>query len=796
MDADALADLEYPAIVERLVAATATPQGAALAEALLPSADPDEVARRQQLTAEAIALLDEAAEPELAGARDVRAAADRAARGGLLVPADLNAVARTVDVGLNARRALVSAGELAPLLNERLDAVDPGLSRLPEAIRRCVEEDGSDLRDSASPQLRRLRRELREGRHRLAEELARLARSPELSEHLQERFVTERAGRPVLAVKASARTRVPGLVHDASASGQTLFVEPFAIVERSNRLAEAASAEREEAERILLELSGQVGAQSAALALLVEATAAVDLALACGTLSRGWRGGAVEVGDEVRLVGARHPLLDPATAVPIDLDLDGLRALVVSGPNAGGKTVALKMLGLAALLHQAGLRPPAAEVALPVFDRVLADIGDPQSIEMSLSTFSGHLRRIVEILDTAGEHSLVLLDELAAGTDPDEGAALARALVARLAGQARLTAVTTHYADLKEWASATEAVANAATGFDPETHEPLYRIAVGRAGTSRALQIAERLGLDSALVAAARAQVDPARARAAELLAEAESAERQAAEELDAARRAQAEADRLLAEAAERESELRAEIEAVRASAAEERRRAVAAAGQELAAARAELDELRSEIRAARRRERERQRAGSEAARGAERERDRRLGAASARARRAEGALRSLDVPVETTAPLAEGDPVEAPDLGVRGTIARIDDGGAQVIGPGGTRIRVPLDRLRPDPRGASSAGEPEPGVRVLASAREHVSDELDVRGRRAQEAREAVRSFVDEAALAGLQRVRVVHGRGTGAVRTAVRAELTAHRLVTSHEPDSGDGATLVHLN
>jgi DNA mismatch repair protein MutS2 len=796
MDADALADLEYPAIVDRLAAATATPQGAELASALVPSGDPSEVTARQALTAEAIALLDEAAEPELTGAVDIRAAAERSARGGVLAPADLNAVARTVAAGLAARDALATARELAPLLAERLDPVDPGLAGLADAVRRAVEDDGSDLRDSASPQLRRLRRELRDGRHRVAEELARLARSPELSEHLQERFVTERGGRPVLAVKASARGRVPGLVHDASSSGQTLFVEPFAIVERNNHLAEAASAEREEAERILRELSTRVGAAADALAVLVEATAAVDLALACGTISRAWRGAAVEVGDDVRLIAARHPLLDPATAVPIDLDLDGLRALVVSGPNAGGKTVALKMLGLAALLHQAGLRPPAAEAALPVFDRVLADIGDRQSIEMSLSTFSGHLRRIVEILETAGPRSLVLLDELAAGTDPDEGAALARALVARLAVQARLTAVTTHYAELKEWASATDDVVNAATGFDPDTHEPLYRLTIGRAGTSRALQIAERLGLDAAIVADARGMVDPARTRAAELLVEAEWAERRAGEELDAARQTQVEADRLLGQAARREQELRDEIEAVRASAAEERRRAASAAEQELAAARAELGELRAEIRAARSREQERRRSGADAARGAERERDRRLGAASTRAQRAEQALRSLDTPVETTAPLAEGDPVEAPDLGVRGTIARIDDGDAQVIGPGGTRIVVPLDRLRPDPRGAARADEPEPAVRVLAAARGDVSDELDVRGMRAQEAHEAVRSFVDDAALAGLPLVRVVHGRGTGAVRSAVRAELTAHRLVTSHEPDSADGATVVHLD
>ncbi len=339
----------------------------------------------------------------------------------------------------------------------------------------------------------------------------------------------------MLAVKVSARGKVPGVVHDSSSSGQTLFVEPFAIVELNNRLAEAASAEREEVERILRELSALVGDRAGELAALVEATGAVDLALACATLSRRWRGAAVEIAGDVRLLGARHPLLGEESAVPIDLDLGDLRVLVISGPNTGGKTVALKTLGLAALLHQAGLRPPALEAALPVFDHVLADVGDEQSIEMSLSTFSAHLRNLVSILDAATDRSLVLLDELAAGTDPVEGSALAQALLARLAEQARLTLVTTHYAELKEWASATNGVANAATGFDTETHAPLYRVALGRPGTSHALQIAERLGLDSSVVADARARIEPARLRTAELLAEAEVAERNAVEARDAA---------------------------------------------------------------------------------------------------------------------------------------------------------------------------------------------------------------------------------------------------------------------
>jgi DNA mismatch repair protein MutS2 len=466
--------------------------------------------------------------------------------------------------------------------------------------------------------------------------------------------------------------------------------------------------------------------------------------------------------------------------VPIDLDLGSLRALVISGPNTGGKTVALKTLGLAALLHQAGLRPPAETAALPVFDQVLADIGDRQSIEMSLSTFSGHVASIVAILNAAGERSLVLLDELASGTDPVEGSALAQALVARLAEQARLTLVTTHYPELKEWASASEGVANAGTGFDPDTHAPLYRIALGRPGTSHALQIAERLGLDTGVVAAARELVTPERLRIQELLAETEAAERAAVDERTSASEERAEAERLSGDVRDRQRELEAEIAAVKASAVAEREHAAAEAQRDLAEARAELEALRAEIRQARRHRRN------------EPERDRRLGAATQRAARVERAIRELDQPLPFTGPLAAGDPVEAPELGVHGTILAIEGDEAEVVGASGQRIRIPLARLRPSRQREPEAEQP---VTVVAMASGDVSDELDVRGQRAQEAREAVRSFVDDAALAGLPSVRVIHGRGTGSVRAAVRDELDGHPLVDRRESDSADGATVAHL-
>jgi DNA mismatch repair protein MutS2 len=772
MNSEALAALELPAITGRLAAASATELGAERAGALRPATDTAEVVARQALTAEAIALLDAAREPSLAGIADVREAAARAARDGTLGPGELRAVGTAIRAGLAARRVVGEQRALAPLLHDRLASIDPALAPVADEIDRCIEEDGSDVRDTASPVLRRLRREVRNGGARVREELARVARSSDVQEALQEQFLAERGGRPVLAVRASSRSKVPGIVHDASSTGQTLFVEPFAVVELNNRLAEAAAEAREEAERILRELSSAVAAHAAALVGLVETTADVDVVLASGTLSRGWGGAPVTVSDDVRLLAARHPLLDRATAVPIDLDVGSLRAVVISGPNTGGKTVALKTLGLAALLHQCGLRPPAESASLPVFDRVLADIGDRQSIEMSLSTFSGHLRTLVEILESATERSLVLLDEVAAGTDPEEGSALAQALVARLARQARLTVVTTHYPELKEWASANDDVANAATSFDPDTGQPLYRIDLGRPGTSHALRIAERLGLDADVVADARSRVAPERLRTAELLAEAQAAERAAVELREKVGEA-------LARAHERERELEREVTAVRASADRARADAIAEAQRELAAARDELSALRDELRSARRVTRES-------------DQDRALGAATQRATRAERALSGLSGPLPVTAPLAEGDPVES-DVGVRGTIASIRGDEAEVVGATGQRVRISLARLRPSRERAPE--DRAPAVQVRAAAHGDASDQLDVRGLPGQEAREQVRRLVDDAALAGLDSVRVVHGRGTGALRKAVREELSSHPLVERRESDADDGATIAHL-
>jgi DNA mismatch repair protein MutS2 len=503
MDGHALDVLELAAIRERLANHTSFSASRTLAEALLPSPEADEVGLRQALCAEAQGLL-ALGPPHMAGAHDVRDQADHAGRGGSLGVNALVAIAETARAALGVRGHLAERSETAPLLAERSAEIAETLASVATVLERALELDPPGVKDSASPKLKSLRSELATARRRASDRLRSLASDPDLQPHLQEDFVTERGGRPVVAVRASARSAVPGIVHDTSNSGQTLFVEPFAIVELSNRLRELEGDERDEVARILAELSRHVGGHADELDHAVEVLAAIDFALACGALSRGWRGCPIEPSGDVELVAARHPLLDPATVVPIDLPLTGVRVLVLSGANTGGKTVALKTLGLCALLHQCGLFVPAERARLPVFADVLADIGDEQSIAASLSTFSGHLRNLVHVLEAATPRTLVLLDEVAAGTDPIEGAALARALLDELSQRAALTITTTHYAEVKQWASATPGALNGAVGFDPETLAPTYTLTLGRPGPSHALEIARRLGLDATVIERAR----------------------------------------------------------------------------------------------------------------------------------------------------------------------------------------------------------------------------------------------------------------------------------------------------
>ena len=489
-DAASLRALEFGAITSRLADKTAFGPSRELAEATVPVFDQVHVGLLQDQTDEAARLLELHPEASIGGARDIRTALARAKRGGKLAPGELLDVAGTLHATDQfARRLSRWPGPQLSAVREELEAA-PALR---ERIERSIDPSGEIL-DGASPALRTARRRMRVAQDRLRERLGAMLRSTELAGAFGDAIVTQRAGRYVIPVRAEARGRVPGIVHDQSASAATLFVEPLAVVELNNAWTEATLAAAEEEERVLEELSRAVEAQAAALTISLAALARADLWIARARLGGEMNGVRPSVVDDaVELLSAVHPMLGPG-AVPIDLRLGerfGYRALVITGPNTGGKTVALKTIGLLALMHQAGLRVPAADGArLPVFERILADIGDEQSIAQSLSTFSSHMRNVVRFLDAAGSRTLVLLDEIGAGTDPTEGSALAMAVVSVLLERGALVAATTHYAELKAFAQTHPGVTNAAVEFDVASLQPTYHLSIGLPGASQAFAIA------------------------------------------------------------------------------------------------------------------------------------------------------------------------------------------------------------------------------------------------------------------------------------------------------------------
>ncbi len=819
MDAKSIALLEFPAVRDRLAAATSFPPGRRLAEGLQPSDDPVLVARGLDETDQARALLEERSTVGVGSAHDIGPAIERAARGGRLDPAAFLEIAETLDA--IARLGTALADERRPLLRELGRELHP-LPALRSTLARSFDPVG-ELLDSASPRLGGLRTAVRVAYDRLRRRLDALVQTETASGALQESLVTLRNGRYVIPVKAEARSRVKGIVHDASGSGQTLFVEPLVAVELGNAWREAQAAEREEIERILDELSALVAANGVQLRESLGALARFDLWAAKARLAADMDATRAETADrpEVILLGARHPGLT-GRVVPIDVRLgDGYTALVVTGPNTGGKTVTLRTLGLLALMHQAGLHVPAeAGSRLPVFQDVFADIGDEQSVAQSLSTFSGHLRSITRIVEAAGPDTLVLLDELGAGTDPTEGSALAQALLDHFVRAGALIAATTHYAELKAYAHTTPAARNASVEFDLDTLSPTYRLTIGLPGGSQAFAIAERLGLPAAIVADARSRLTETQRTFEATLASLKLAEDETSDALERARAAEVRALDALRQAQEERRAARRERDELVASARADAERVVA--------------ELRDEVRATRQAlERETVTARS----------------LDAAVEDAEALLAGL--PVEVAAPEVEAAPPAGPVVwrlgdrarsrsqGWEGRVAALERGGKRVtLEAGGLRITadsadlepitgpepvVPSDETlaaiwpsertlmsatrssgargsrgggsgRTGPEGANPGG----GGVGLARARS-VASSLDLRGARVDEALELLGRYLDDAALAGLDQVTIVHGLGTGALRDAVRSTAGANPLVRDLRPgergEGGDGATIVRL-
>jgi len=809
MDAKTLNTLEYFKILERLAGYTSFAVSGDKARALRPTADIFEARRRLAETSEAVQMLVTHTDLSIGGARDIRAAVDLAAHGGVLAPVDLLDVKSTLVAARNLAKRFERLGSQYPHLTEIVSRL-PAPSGIVDAISKAISERG-DILDDASPKLATIRRELRITRDRLLTKLQRMVTDPKTTPMLQDALVTQRDGRYVVPLRAEFKGRIRSIIHDQSSSGATLFVEPLAVVELNNQNRELQLAERDEERRILAELSQQIGLQAEELRWMLDGVAELDMVLARAKYAGDLRANepilhefpaparkpereqALHPGSVIRLEQARHPLLDPQTVVAIDVELDPQTyALVVTGPNTGGKTVTLKTVGLLALMAQTGLHIPTHSGSeMSCFEDIFADIGDEQSIEQSLSTFSGHVTNIVRILEKANPRSLVILDELGAGTDPQEGAALARAILTHVLARNITTLVTTHHPELKVFAHATTGVVNASVEFDLETLRPTYHLTVGLPGRSNALSIAQRLGMPDEIIDAARGEISPDDLRAEDLLDEIHR-------QRDLSRQARAAADKARQEAESLRAELVRRLDAID----DERRKVIE---QVRAEAEAELRDVQEELRQARR--------------------------SLTRARQPVEALQAIEEQVEKVETLVQkpverhapdvaltqrramrlGDKVRVRSLNTQGVLTALGEDEVEVQ-IGVLRIRTRLAELElasaaapaemapslpaPAPKVSSSDSTPaQTGAYQPASP----GMEIDLRGQRADEALDALERYLDSAYLTGLPFVRIIHGKGTGRLREVVRQVLQGHPHVRSFEgggeKEGGEGVTVAKL-
>jgi DNA mismatch repair protein MutS2 len=655
-----------------------------------------------------------------------------------------------------------------------------------------VISDQEEILDSASDKLARIRKELSIQHGRLKSRMNQLLKKPEVAKHLQEAIITQRNGRYVLPIKADARTSVPGIVHDQSTSGATLYLEPQTMVDANNRFRKLELDERDEIRRILAELTVRVAENGDALNDMVDVLTRLDLAFARGRYALRLKAsrpkthpfpkkpGKGHPGVVLRLFGARHPLLDPQEVVPIDVVLDEeTYAMIITGPNTGGKTVTLKTVGLLILMAQTGLHIPAAgKSEISLFSNLYADIGDEQSIEQSLSTFSGHITNIIKILTKMDRRSLVILDELGAGTDPQEGAALARSLMSHLLKRGITTLVTTHHPDLKAYAHTNPGVVNASVEFDLESLRPTYHLTIGLPGSSNALAIAGRLGLPEEIIQAARGTLDPADLQADDLLDEIRRQRALAEDARQASESAREDVEALRLQLADRIEE----IENERVDLLEKARHQ----------ARAELDELRRGL----------EEVGSEIEEGNQPEDD--MVDLEREAEQIDEILseplpqKLTEIPLPIpSGPLLEGDLVYLRSLGKKGKILSINGNDVE-IQVGVIRVRARKSDLEHTTGGGDTEVEVAPKTVIYTPTEvESPGTELDLRGQQVDEALENLSFFLDKAFLARMPWVRIIHGMGTGKLRSAVRKTLKNHPQVDhferGKEGEGGDGVTVV---
>ncbi|TYP69767.1 endonuclease MutS2 [Paenibacillus methanolicus] len=786
MDTKILQTLEFSKIVHRLTSHAATSLGKAAAEALSPSSDLEEVKLRLQTTDEAYKADRLKGNAPFGGVTNIRPQLLRSKIGGTLNPAELLEIAETIRGSRRVKRHVLNLHEDDPIPQLAFQAEQLTEHKsLEDAILACI-DDQAEVMDSASSELAAIRREIRGGEGRIREKLESMIRSSSVQKMLQDAIITIRGDRYVIPVKQEYRSHFGGIVHDQSGSGATLFIEPEAIVAMNNKLREQRAAESREIEKILQILTAQTAEYADELLLDLDVLGQLDFAFAKARLAHGMRASLPMVNDRgfLKLKRGRHPLIAHEKVVPLDVELgDQYSAIIVTGPNTGGKTVSLKTIGLLSLMAMSGLFVPAEDGSeLSVFDAIYADIGDEQSIEQSLSTFSSHLTNIIRILKGMTPRSLVLLDELGAGTDPAEGSALAIAILEHMHKMGCRIVATTHYSELKAYAYNRKGIINASMEFDVQTLSPTYRLLVGVPGRSNAFAIAERLGLQRSIIEHARGEVSEEDMRVESMIASLEAdrigaeAERHRAEAL----RKQMEAQR------ERHEEELQRFEEQRdrllEKAHEEAREAVAKAKREAETIIADLRKLALEE-------------GASVKEHKLIEARRKLDDAAPAPKLAKGAKTK---PAKSQQ-ISPGDEVTVYSLNQRGHIVELS-GSDALVQLGIMKMKVALSDLELVKRAETAkTQQPKQAASLKRTRDENTRMELDLRGANLEEAIHEVDRFLDESFLAGLGRVYIIHGKGTGILRTGISDFLRRHKHVKGYRlgdyGEGGSGVTVAEL-
>ena len=788
-----LRTLELPRVLELLSEQAVSAEAKQRALRVRPETEPEEVLRLLDQTDAARNLIGLRGSPSFSGVKPVAEALDRADRGGALNARELLTIADLLTAARRAKEYFNDEVAEKTAIDHLFLSLH-GNRFLEEKIKRAIPDEDT-IADAASTELADIRRHMRAAQAKSRQILQRIISSPSYGKILQETIITQRDGRFVVPVKAEHKGDLPGLVHDISSTGATLFVEPMGVVQANNEFIELQAKEQKEIDRILAEFSAEAAAHREDIQWDYDTLVHLDLIFARGQLSYKMNAVRPEVRRDgaIHLRKARHPLLDPKTAVPIDIELgDTFDTLVITGPNTGGKTVTLKTLGLLTLMTQCGLHIPAADrSAVSVYERVLADIGDEQSIEQSLSTFSAHMVNIVEILKEADRHSLVLFDELGAGTDPVEGAALAIAVIQHVRHLGARVAATTHYAELKTFAMTTAGVENASCEFDVETLAPTYRLLIGIPGKSNAFAISRRLGLPEDVIAAAQEQMSGESVRFEDILTQLEE-KRQALEKREQ------EADRLLRqreEDARKAREFRDQMERAKDNA---RGRGEAEAKRILRDARAAADQVFAELAEMRK---------------AQAKADRALNENEARAalrrqlNEAEEAVSKRDARQEPipkpSRPIRAGDLVEFPGVRQPAEVVSVGKDGTLQLKAGILKMKAKADEVRLIEDDERAARKKTPSVTIRQNAdralRASAARELDIRGMETLEAESVVDNFISAAVMGKLETVTIIHGKGTGALRKAVHDILRRNKAVKSFRlgvyGEGESGVTVVTL-